>query len=149
MSKEYLSQKEIATELKVTKQQVYRCIKKHNFKEAHTEVVNGNTVLMYDKATFEKIKHIFKSNTDTTSRSSGDVHQEAHQETPNEALYEALVKQLEAKDKQIEKLQQALDQAQKLHAMDKQRILELEDKTKAEEPTEEPIKKKKWWQFGR
>lgn len=54
--------------------------------------------------------------------------------------------QLKAKDKQIEDLLKALDQAQKLNAMDKQKILELEDKmAAAEQELEEPVKKK-WWQ---
>ena len=52
--------------------------------------------------------------------------------------------QLREKDKQIAELQKLLDQSQKLHAMDKQRILELEDKTHTEE---EP--KRKWWQKKR
>ena len=137
MGKKYFSQKEIAIELNITKQQVYRCIKKHCFNEALKEVVNGNTVLKYDEATFYKIKSIIEGGGDSASRSTP--------EAPYEALFEALVKQLEEKDKQIEKLQQklqqALDQSQKLHAMDKQRILELECKEEQEE-----LKKKKWWQ---
>ena len=137
MGKKYFSQKEIAIELNITKQQVYRCIKKHCFNEALKEVVNGNTVLKYDEATFYKIKSIIEGGGDSASRSTHEAPYEAHYE----ALVEALVKQLEEKDKQIEKLQQALDQEQKLHAMDKQRILELECK---EEPEE--LKKKKWWQ---
>ena len=50
----------------------------------------------------------------------------------------------------IEKLQKALDQAQMLNAMDKQKLLELEDKMAAvdqeqSQEVEEPVKKK-WWQ---
>lgn len=132
--------KEIAAELGVNKQRVYRCIKKHCIKETHSETVNGNTVLMYDYSAFLKVSELLKVSSSSTSNETHEPHQEVHQE----ALYEALLKQLEAKDQQIEKLQQALDQAQKLHALDKQKILELEDKSKV---AVEPEQKKSWWKF--
>ena len=71
---------------------------------------------------------------------------EAHHDTVNEALYEALLKQLEEKDKQIEKLQNLLDQEQKLNA---KRALELEQKeTKQKELEIELLEEqqKSWWQ---
>ena len=142
MDKEFLSIKEIAAELKTTKQRVYRCIKKHHISEAHSETVNGNTVMMYDKAAFLAVSKLLGASADEAH----EAHHDVHQKTPNDALYEALLKQLEEKDKQIERLQQSLeqsqqllDQSQKLHALDKQRILELEDKAAAEP------EKKKWW----
>ena len=49
MASEYLSTKQIADKLNLPKQKVYRCIKLNHIKEAHTETVKGNTVLMYDK----------------------------------------------------------------------------------------------------
>lgn len=145
MEQEYLSIKQIAERLKTTKQRVYRCIKKNCIKEAHSETVNGNTVLMYDNAAFTRISELLNSGSST----SKETH-EAHHEAVNEALYEALLKQLEVKDQQIEQLQKALDQAQRLNAMDKQKILELEDKMAAadqeqNQEVEEPVKKK-WWQ---
>ena len=45
---EYMSQKQIAEKLGVSKQKVYRCIKLNHIKEALHETVKGNTVLMYD-----------------------------------------------------------------------------------------------------
>lgn len=143
MDQKFYSCREIAAELGTTKQRVYRCIKKHCIKETHSEVVNGNTVLMYDNAAFLKISELLSGSSSSTSNEAHEPHQEAHHETVNDALYEALLKQLEAKDQQIEKLQQALDQAQKLHALDKQKILELEDKSKV---AVEPEQKKSWWQ---
>lgn len=52
----------------------------------------------------------------------------------NQQMIDMLKEQLEAKDKQIENLQKALDQAQMLNAMDKKKIEALE--IKLEEPNE-------------
>lgn len=146
MDNRYYSMKDMAEKLNVSKQRVYRCIKKHCIKEAHSEIVNGNTVLMYDNSAFSRVSELL----DNGSSASDETH-EAHHETHRDAVYEALLKQLEVKDKQIEQLQKALDQAQMLNAMDKQKLLELEDKMAAADQeqnqvVEEPEVKKKWWQ---
>ena len=137
MASEYLSTKQIADKLNLPKQKVYRCIKLNLIKEAHTETVNGNTVLMYDKQAIEQIESILQGGATT----SNEAHSEVHHEAVNEALNEAVLKQLEilneqlkAKDKQIENLQKLLDQEQQLNAMNQQKILALE--TKLEEPNE-------------
>ena len=137
MASEYLSTKQIADKLNLPKQKVYRCIKLNHIKEAHTETVKGNTVLMYDKQAIEQIESILKGGASTSS----EAHQKAVHDTVNEALNEAVLKQLEilneqlkAKDKQIENLQKLLDQEQQLNAMNQQKILALE--TKLEEPNE-------------
>ena len=137
MASEYLSTKQIADKLNLPKQKVYRCIKLNHIKEAHTETVKGNTVLMYDKQAIEQIESILQGGATT----SNEAHSEVHHEAVNEALNEAVLKQLEilneqlkAKDKQIENLQKLLDQEQQLNAMNQQKILALE--TKLEEPTE-------------
>ena len=134
---EYLSQKQIADKLGVPKQKVYRCIKLNHIKEAHTETVKGNTVLMYDKQAIEQIESILQGGASTSS----EAHSEVHHEAVNEALNEAVLKQLEilneqlkAKDKQIENLQKLLDQEQHLNAMNHEKILLLE--SKLEEPNE-------------
>ena len=134
---DFLSQKQIADKLGVPKQKIYRCIKLNHIKEAHSEVVKGNTVLMYDKQAIEQIESILKGGATTSS----EAHSEVHREAVNEALNEAVLKQLDilneqlkAKDKQIENLQKLLDQEQQLNAMNQQKILALE--TKLEEPTE-------------
>lgn len=131
---EYMSQKQIADKLGMSKQKIYRCIKLNHISEAHSEAVKGNTVLMYDMQAVERIERILKGG-DTASS-------EVHQEAVNEALNEAVLKQLEilseqlkAKDKQIENLQKLLDQEQQLNAMNHEKILLLE--SKLEEPTEQ------------
>ena len=132
-----MSQKQIADKFGVPKQKIYRCIKLNHIKEAHSEVVKGNTVLMYDKQAIEQIESILKGGATTSS--------EVHHEAVNEALNEAVLKQLDilneqlkAKDKQIENLTKLLDQEQQLNAMNQQKILALE--SKLEEPTDqEPI----------
>ena len=137
MASEYLSTKQIADKLNLPKQKVYRCIKLNHIKEAHTETVKGNTVLMYDKQAIEQIESILQGGASTSS----EAHSEVHHEAVNEALNEAVLKQLEilneqlkTKDKQIENLQKLLDQEQQINAMNQQKILALE--TKLEEPNE-------------
>ncbi len=137
MASEYLSTKQIADKLNLPKQKVYRCIKLNHIKEAHTETVKGNTVLMYDKQAIEQIESILQGGASTSS----EAHQKAVHDTVNEALNEAVLKQLEilneqlkAKDKQIENLQKLLDQEQHLNAMNHEKILLLE--SKLEEPNE-------------
>lgn len=137
MASEYLSTKQIADKLNLPKQKVYRCIKLNHIKEAHTETVKGNTVLMYDKQAIEQIESILQGGASISS----EAHSEVHHEAVNEALNEAVLKQLEilneqlkAKDKQIENLQKLLDQEQHLNAMNHEKILLLE--SKLEEPNE-------------
>ena len=133
MASEYLSTKQIADKLNLPKQKVYRCIKLNHIKEAHTETVKGNTVLMYDKQAIEQIESILQGGASTSS----EAHQKAVHDTVNEAVLkqlDILNEQLKTKDKQIENLQKLLDQEQQLNAMNQQKILALE--TKLEEPNE-------------
>lgn len=133
MASEYLSTKQIADKLNLPKQKVYRCIKLNHIKEAHTETVKGNTVLMYDKQAIEQIESILQGGASTSS----EAHQKAVHDTVNETVLkqlDILNEQLKIKDKQIENLQKLLDQEQQLNAMNQQKILALE--TKLEEPNE-------------
>lgn len=133
MASEYLSTKQIADKLNLPKQKVYRCIKLNHIKEAHTETVKGNTVLMYDKQAIEQIESILQGGASTSS----EAHQKAVHDTVNEAVLkqlEILNEQLKAKDKQIENLTKLLDQEQHLNAMNHEKILLLE--SKLEEPNE-------------
>lgn len=133
MASEYLSTKQIADKLNLPKQKVYRCIKLNHIKEAHTETVKGNTVLMYDKQAIEQIESILQGGASTSS----EAHQKAVHDTVNETVLkqlEILNEQLKTKDKQIENLQKLLDQEQQLNAMNQQKILALE--SKLEEPNE-------------
>ena len=133
----------------MSKQKVYRCIKLNHIKEAHTETVKGNTVLMYDKQAIEQIESILQGGV----RTSNEAHSEVHHEAVNEALNEAVLKQLDIlneqlkiKDKQIENLQKLLDQEQQLNAMNQQKILALE--SKLEEPNETDLKESDEQQKG-
>ena len=133
MASEYLSTKQIADKLNLPKQKVYRCIKLNHIKEAHTETVKGNTVLMYDKQAIEQIESILQGGAST----SREAQQKAVHDTVNEAVLkqlDILNEQLKAKDKQIENLQKLLDQEQHLNAMNHEKILLLE--SKLEEPNE-------------
>lgn len=121
--------KQIADELGIDKQKVYRYVKKNHIKEA----VQDAQVKWYDETAQEHIK-------------SGIKKSKPHQRATSEPLYDALLKQLEIKDKQIEALQKALDQEQQLHALSKQKILALEKKE--EDPQSEPAQQKRhWWNF--
>lgn len=145
MASEYLSTKQIADKLNLPKQKVYRCIKLNHIKEAHTETVKGNTVLMYDKQAIEQIESILQGGASTSS----EAHQKAVHDTVNEAVLkqlDILNEQLKAKDKQIENLQKLLDQEQQLNAMNQQKILALE--SKLEEPNETDLKESDEQQKG-
>lgn len=118
--------KQIADELGVPKQRVYRYIKSNHINEAHQE----NGVMYYDDVAETTIKQAFSQN-GTTSK---EAH-EAHQNHINDTVIDVLKNQLEVKDKQIEQLQRTVEQltaaltaAQALNAADKQQLLQLEDK---------------------
>lgn len=146
---EYYSTKQIADSLNISKQRVYRCIKSNHIKEVHRDTVKGNTVLMYDKASIDRIKQLLGV--------SDEVHHDTVDDTVNDTLYDTLLKQLEIKDNQIKELnerlkesQKALDQEQQLHLLSKQRILELEtvqaDKEEPQNDIESESNSKKFWQ---
>ena len=93
MASEYLSTKQIADKLNLPKQKVYRCIKLNHIKEAHTETVKGNTVLMYDKQAIEQIESILQGGASTSS--------EAHQKAVHDTVNEAVLKQLDILNEQL------------------------------------------------
>ena len=140
--------KQIADELGIDKQRVYRYIKKNCINEAHQK----NGVMYYDDVAESAIKQGLSGKS-----TSGEAHHEAHQNRINEAVIDTLLnqsemlkKELEIKNKQIEELnerlsenQKLLDQEQQLHAMTKQELKMLEVKVDEQSPEEE---KKPWWQ---
>lgn len=94
--------KQIADELRVSKQQVYRYIKRNHISEAHQK----NGVMYYDEAAETAIKRGFSD-----KAVSSEVHQEVHQKHINDAVVitlQTLQEQLTAKDKLIEQLQTEL-----------------------------------------
>ena len=150
--------KQIADELSIDKQRVYRYIKRNCISEAHQK----NGVMYYDEAVERRIKQEFLQ---------GEVHQRsASRSTSNDALEavievlreqtEMLKKELDEKNKQIDSLNAALlasqerlkeshvliDQQQKLQVVSESRLQLIEDKVADPDPVEEP-KKKHWWQI--
>ena len=119
MEKEYLSIKEFAAAVGVSQQAIYKQL--NNKLKPYLKVVDSKKMLE-------------KSALSLFSRE--DKKTEVEQQ-----LINMLQTELNKKNEQIAELQRLLDQAQKLHAMDKQRILELEDKAA------EVQAKKKWWQL--
>ena len=109
--------KQIADELNVDKQRVYRYIKKNHINEAHHEA----GVMYFDDAAISLIKQGFLDDS-----ASLEAHHEAHHDAPSDAALSGVVtllqatidtlqQQLASKDAQIASLQQLLDQEQKLH----------------------------------
>lgn len=147
--------KQIADELKIDKQKVYRYIKKKHINEVHHEAHQKNDVKYYDETAESLIKQGLSGNC-----ASSEAHHEVHQNYINDTLLDTLLmqsetlkKELEIKNEQIKSLTERLAESQKLQAqlqqlngIDKQRILELE--AKIAEPDQEPAQaSKKWWKF--
>jgi predicted DNA-binding protein YlxM (UPF0122 family) len=102
--------KQIADELGVNKQRVYRYIKRNRIIEAHQE----QGVMWYDDAVESSIIKHFTENVS---------HHEAYHTTSHDAIITMLQRELEIKNQQIEKLTVALENttsslqaAQALHA---------------------------------
>lgn len=154
--------KEIADELGIDKQRVYRYIKKNHINEVLHEALQKNGVKQYDEAA----EMLIKQGLSAESTSSEALH-EAHQKHINDTVFDVvsetvidmLRKELEIKNEQIRELnarlaesnaalvsaQQTAQAAQALHAGTIQKQL-LEG-----EPEEAPEEKKSWLQriFGR
>lgn len=104
--------KQIADELGIEKQRVYRFVKKYHINEAH-QSASGNT---YDEVAQKLIKKHFEPSAHINN---------AYQNHINDALFDALFEQIKIKDGQISELQKALDQEQQLHAQSKHEIQKI------------------------
>lgn len=118
--------KQIAEELGVSKQRVYRYIKSKRINEAYQE----QGVMYYDEAAETAIKGAFLKNI-----APDEARHNRISNTILETVIDTLKAQLEVKDKQIEQLQRTVEQltsaltaAQALNAADKQQLLQLEGK---------------------
>lgn len=146
--------KEIADELGVDKQRVYRYIKKNRISEVRHDVLQKNGVKQYDEAAEMLIKQGFVGEI-----VSNEVHQNHINEAVSETLIDMLKKELEIKNEQIRDLnerlaeisaalvaaQQTAAAAQALHAGTIQQQLsssELEDNQR-----EPHSRKKRNWLF--
>lgn len=130
MENNYLSIKDFAIAVGISRQAVYKQL--NNKLQPYLKVVDGKK--MIEKSAFV----LFEKQDDVKQ-----VEQQRDNQL-TEKLIDMLQKELDEKNQQIAELQRLLDQAQKLNAMDKQKILELEDKMAAEP---EPSKKGFWSRF--
>ena len=97
--------KQIADEIGASKQQVYRFVKKNNIKEIHQE----RSTMYYDEVAENIIKSEFLK-----KQSNQGSESNTHQMCDNDVIIDVLKKELESKDRQIEKLMNLLDQQQRL-----------------------------------
>lgn len=143
-NKEWYTIKEIADELKVTKQAVRKRVDNLDSKLV-SKGVDGKTILinikgvelLRNKAT-HKVSND-NTNTDTNFDSNIGINSDNNvtvDKITQQILQDyvnTLKEQLEEKDKQIQELLNKIDQEQKLHAMTQQKVLESEDKQSAAE----------------
>lgn len=123
--------KQLADELGISKQKLYRYIKTNHINDVH----RIESMIYIDDALENKLYQHFNN-----SAASAD----AHQNTSNDAVIDTLMMQLRKKDEQIEKLQQLLDQEQQLHLQTQNKLLLLEHK---EEEQQQEEKKSFWSKF--
>ena len=128
MAKEYISIKEFAELAGVSQQAIYKQL--NNKLKTYLKVVDSKKML--DKSALELFK------------------KQENSSTVEQQLINMLQTELNQKNEQIANLQKLLDQEQQLHAMARQELLFLQEKTQEPEAIEsEPTEpeKKKWWQF--
>lgn len=103
---------EIAKELNLTKSQVYQYLHRNNIKPSRKK---GNKYYYSNEAIRSVSKH-FK-NASSNSKSAYKSHNSSDNKQSDSLAVKALMKQLEEKDKQIEKLTKLLDQQQQLNLL--------------------------------
>ena len=134
--------KQIADELGVSKTAVRKKIENLGLQSSLRK--NGNQFAI-DKIQEKLIKQAFSGNeteTKNANQSQTENHEVSDLVSVLHTTISVLKAELEAKDRQIEKLQMLIDQEQQLHALTAQQIKELPEQ-KEPDMTEE----KKWWQF--
>ena len=138
--------RQIADEIGVSKQAVFKKIKREPLStslQGLTATVDGRLMVEVDGE--KLIKQAFSGNeteTKNANQSQTENHEVSDLVSVLHTTISVLKAELEAKDRQIEKLQMLLDQEQQLHALTAQQIKELPEQ-KEPDMTEE----KKWWQF--
>jgi len=157
--------KQIADEIGVDKQKVYRYIRRNNITEACQDAGTN----LYDEAAEELIKEYFSK--ETTSDDVNQTVSESLQSTITETLIDMLKLELECKnrliadqqetirdltsiiatkDNQILDLTSSLNYAQALHAGTIQKQLTSEQEptySNESQVTHTEIKRRRWWQF--
>ena len=119
--------KQIADEIGIGKQRVYRYIKNHHISEAHHDV----GVMCFDEAVEMSVKSHFLRNA-----VSGEAHHEAHQSVSSDTVFDTVIsmlkQELEAKNKLIDEQQQIIKdlnitiriQAESINAANKNELAE-------------------------
>jgi len=151
--------KQIADELGVSKQRVYRYVRKQRISDAHHDA----GVMYYDDEA-EKLIIAHFLNTDRISDAHRDVHHIASDDTIIDAVILMLKAELEVKNEQIRELnerlaesnaalvaaQQTAQAAQMLHAGTMQKQITDEGAKDDDERSEEVVKKKGFlWFFSK
>lgn len=116
---------EIAKDLGLSKQAVYRYIKANNIKE----VEQSGQVKLYDDAVKEQIKRAFEKKHTAQKSTSNNIN-------------DMLLKQIESQQKTIEQLTKLLDQEQQLRMVAEQKLIAIEEKKEEKQP-----KKFFWFQW--
>lgn len=158
---EYISIAEFAERAGVSKQAVYQRLNKSL--KAYVKVIDGKKSIniraledLYGKDNCSRLEQDIQGEFKGVEQG---IDQEKEGQLINK-LIDTLQEELKSKDEQIrekdlqiKELHNLLDQQQKLTAMDRQRITELEDKLvnvpdqSADEAEETTTIQKKWWQF--
>lgn len=124
--------KQIADELGVSKTAVYKKIDNLGLRSSLRKNANQFTV---DKTQEKLIKQAFSENKSQTKNANQVCEIDNQSETVSTLVsmlqneLEAKNRQLEEKDRQIERLQKLLDQQQQLNLIDKNKVLQIEEKT--------------------
>lgn len=134
--------KQIAEELGVSKTAVRKKIENLGLQSSLRK--NGNQFAI-DETQEKLIKQAFSGN--VTETKNANQSQTANHEVSDlvsvlQTSIDVLKAELEAKDRQIEKLQMLLDQEQQLHALTAQQIKALPEQTKVD-----PEERKPWWKI--
>jgi predicted ArsR family transcriptional regulator len=134
--------KQIADELGVSKTAVRKKIENLGLQSSLRK--NGNQFAI-DEIQEKLIKQAFSGNeteTKNANQSQTENHEVSDLVSVLQTTISVLKAELEAKDRQIEKLQMLLDQEQQLHALTVQQI-----KVLPEQKEPDMAEEKKWWQF--
>ena len=136
--------KQIADELGVSKTAVRKKIE--NLGLSEKVQTNGNRIEVDERQ--ERLIKLAFSQKETKTTNANEVSEKSETLRLLSSMVSTLQEQLQEKDRQIERLQTELEnaqksvnQAQQLHAMTEQKLLLIEDR---QEQEEQP---KKWWQF--
>ena len=149
--KSYISIADFAERAGVSKQAVYQRLNKSLKK--YVKIEKGKKSIdikaledLYGKGGCSSLEQVFQGKSQGVEQGNEEEKEVQLINKLIDTLQEELKQkdeQLSEKDRQIKELHNLLDQQQQLAAMDRKKILELEDKLAQE--AEAP--QKKWWQF--